>query len=144
MLGRPDADHVDLEMVCGKGGYVRAIARDLGRDLGCLGHVVSLRRLWSGPFDLNGAVSMEQVEALARTDAIDDLLRPIEDGLADLPEVRVADVALARLKNGNPVPGVPQEALEYDSECWASDQGRAVALGRWRGAEFHPARVIVG
>jgi len=39
LLGRPDADHVDLEMVCGKGGYVRSIARDLGRALGCLGHV---------------------------------------------------------------------------------------------------------
>ena len=49
VLGRPDADHVDLEMVCGKGGYVRAIARDLGQVLGCLGHVLWLRREWSGP-----------------------------------------------------------------------------------------------
>ncbi len=144
LTDRPDADHASFEMVCGKGGYVRSIARDLGRDLGCLGHVVSLRRLWSGPFDLEGAVTLDQVEALARSEGIDALLRPVEDGLADLPEVRVADVALARLKNGNPVPGVPQEALDYDAECWASHGGRAVALGRWRGGEFHPARVIVG
>ena len=50
LIGRPDADHVELEMVCGKGGYVRSIARDLGRSLGCLGHVQWLRREWSGPF----------------------------------------------------------------------------------------------
>ena len=47
LVARPDADHAELEMVCGKGGYVRSIARDLGRDLGCLGHVKSLRRIWS-------------------------------------------------------------------------------------------------
>ena len=51
MTGRPDADHVTLRMVCGKGGYVRAVARDLGRALGCLGHVTTLRRTWSGPFE---------------------------------------------------------------------------------------------
>ena len=50
VTARPDADHADLEMVCGKGGYVRAIARDLGAALGCLGHVAWLRRDWSGPF----------------------------------------------------------------------------------------------
>ena len=51
MLSRPDADHVELEMVCGKGGYVRSIARDLGEALGCFGHVLRLRRVWSGPFE---------------------------------------------------------------------------------------------
>ena len=50
IIDRPDVDHVDLEMVCGKGGYVRSIARDLGQALGCLGHVAWLRREWSGPF----------------------------------------------------------------------------------------------
>ena len=48
--GRPDADHAVLEMVCGKGGYVRSVARDLGETLGCLGHVTALHRTWSGPF----------------------------------------------------------------------------------------------
>ena len=58
-------------MVCGKGGYVRSIARDLGRVLGCLGHVESLRRLWSGPFTLAGAVTWAEIEAAAGTDALD-------------------------------------------------------------------------
>jgi len=65
LVGRPDPDHAVLEMVCGKGGYVRAIARDLGKMLGCHGHVTQLRRTWSGPFDAEDAISIERVEALA-------------------------------------------------------------------------------
>ena len=71
LIDRPDADHVVLELTCGKGGYVRAIARDLGQKLGCFGHVVQLRRIWSGPFDLDQAVSIEQLEALAKTPELD-------------------------------------------------------------------------
>ena len=67
VMSRPDADHLELEMVCGKGGYVRSIARDLGAALGCLGHVAWLRRTWSGPFDVENGISMEKIEELART-----------------------------------------------------------------------------
>ena len=81
MIGRPDADHVDLEMVCGKGGYVRSIARDLGRALGCLGHVAWLRREWSGPFNASEGVSLEEIDRLAKSPEIDALLLPLELGL---------------------------------------------------------------
>ena len=74
-------------MVCGKGGYVRAIARDLGAGLGCLGHVAWLRRVWSGPFDAADGITMTQIEALAKTEALDAFLRPLEAGLADLPQL---------------------------------------------------------
>ncbi len=87
MLDRPDADHVVLEMVCGKGGYVRSIARDLGAVLGCYGHVLRLRRIWSGPFDAKDGISIETLDAQAKTTDIDAHLLPLEDGLADLPEV---------------------------------------------------------
>lgn len=76
LLDRPDPDHVDLEMVCGKGGYVRSIARDLGLALGCLGHVEWLRRTWSGPFDAKDGVTMEEIEAEAKTEALDTRLLP--------------------------------------------------------------------
>lgn len=143
LTGRPDVDHARFEMTCGKGGYVRAIARDLGRDLGCLGHVTELRRLWSGPFTLDQAVTMDQVEELARSEEIDTLLLPLEAGLTDLPEVRIGAAEMGRLRNGNAVAGVPQEPLDFDDDCWASAQGSAVALGRWQGGLFHPARVFV-
>ena len=66
LVATPDPDTAVLEMTCGKGGYVRSIARDLGAALGCLGHVAELRRLWSGPFTLEGAVTWPEIEARRR------------------------------------------------------------------------------
>lgn len=141
ILSRPDADHVELEMVCGKGGYVRSIARDLGRALGCLAHVQWLRREWSGPFNVNDSVTMDQIEALARTDDIDSLLKPLELGLADLPELPATPEGVARLKCGNPGM-VIASGIEWGTEVWASYQGRAVAVGVYRAGELHPSRVF--
>ncbi|MGC9369119.1 MAG: tRNA pseudouridine(55) synthase TruB [Paracoccaceae bacterium] len=141
MVARPDADHVTLEMVCGKGGYVRSIARDLGEALGCHGHVVELRRIWSGPFDAEDGVSMELIEELAKTPELDDYIRPLEEGLADLPELRCTPEGAARLRNGNP--GMVLAAdVEYGDEAWASFEGKAVAVGTYRGGELHPSRVF--
>jgi len=141
MLARPDADHAEFEMVCGKGGYVRAIARDLGRALGCLGHVQWLRREWSGPFSADRACTIGQIEALARTDSIDSLLQPLELGLSDLPELRATPEGAVRLRNGNP--GQVLGHLPYGEEAWASLDGQAVAVGRYMGGELHPSRVFV-
>lgn len=141
MIARPDTDHVDLEMVCGKGGYVRAIARDLGAALGCLGHVARLRRIWSGPFDADKGISLETLDALARTEALDTWLLPLEIGLADLPELPATAEGAARLKNGNPGMVITSDA-EYGDEAWASYQGRAVAVGIYKAGELHPSRVF--
>ncbi|WP_108483680.1 tRNA pseudouridine(55) synthase TruB [Oceaniglobus ichthyenteri] len=142
MVSRPDPDHVELEMVCGKGGYVRSIARDLGAALGCFGYVVSLRRVWSGPFEADEAMSLELVEQLARTPALDEWLRPLEQGLDDLPEVRCTPEGAAKLRNGNPGMVISSDA-EYGDEAWASFEGRAVAVGIYRAGELHPNRVFV-
>ena len=141
LVARPDPDHAILEMDCGKGGYVRAIARDLGQALGCLGHVTELRRVWSGPFDVEDGVTLDEIERLARTDAIDALLHPLEVGLADLPEVRCTAEGAARLRNGNPGMVIATDA-DYGEEAWASHQGRAVAVGIYRAGELHPSRVF--
>ena len=141
LLARPDADQAEFQMVCGKGGYVRAIARDLGRVLGCLGHVRWLRREFSGPFTASGACTLAQIEALARTDAIDTLLQPLELGLSALPELRATPEGAARLRNGNP--GQVLGHLPYGEEAWASLDGQAVAVGRYMGGELHPSRVFV-
>ena len=141
LLERPDPDHAVLRMVCGKGGYVRAIARDLGEALGCLGHVSALRRIWSGPFDADEGVSMEEIERRARTPEIDALLRPLEEGLADLPELRCTPEGAARLRNGNPGMVITSDA-EYGDEAWASLDGKAVAIGIYKAGELHPTRVF--
>ncbi|NDW46122.1 tRNA pseudouridine(55) synthase TruB [Ruegeria sp. PrR005] len=142
LVDRPDADHVVLEMTCGKGGYVRAIARDLGAALGCHGHVKELRRIWSGPFEAEDGISLEEVDALAKTPALDEHLLPLEAGLADLPELRCTPEGVVRLRNGNPGMVYPGEA-EYGDEAWASFEGRAVAVGIYKSGELHPVRVFV-
>lgn len=141
LVGRPDADHAEFEMVCGKGGYVRAIARDLGAALGCFGHVTALRRLWAGPFDEDDALTWADLETLARTPELDARLLPLEAGLADLPQVRCSAEGAARLRNGNPGPVLSADA-EYGETAWASWQGRAVAVGTYRAGELHPSRVF--
>ena len=141
MIARPDADHVELQMVCGKGGYVRSIARDLGRALGCLGHVAWLRREWSGPFTAAQGISLEEIDRLAKTEALDGWLQPLELGLGDLPEVRATPEGAVRLGHGNPGM-VIGAGLTYGDEAWASYEGRAIAVGIYRGGELHPARVF--
>ena len=141
MISRPDADHLELEMVCGKGGYVRSIARDLGAALGCLGHVQWLRRTWSGPFDAAQGISLETLDQLAKTEGLDAYLLPLEVGLADLPELPATPEGAARLKNGNPGM-VLASNVEYGDEAWASYQGRAVAVGVYKSGELHPSRVF--
>ncbi len=141
LLERPDADTAVLEMVCGKGGYVRSIARDLGQALGCLGHVLWLRREWSGPFEASDGVTMEKIEALARTEALDALLLPLEVGLADLPELKATAEGAARMKNGNPGMVLASD-VDYGEEAWASYQGRPLAVGIYKSGELHPSRVF--
>ena len=141
MLDRPDADHVTLEMTCGKGGYVRAIARDLGEALGCLGYVRTLRRIWSGPFEVEDGVTMELVENLAKTGELDQHLLPLEEGLFELSELRCTAEGATRLKHGNPGM-VLNSDVEYGDEAWASYDGKAVAVGIFRSGELHPSRVF--
>ena len=142
LLDRPDADHAVLMLVCGKGGYVRSIARDLGETLGCLGHVLRLRRIWSGPFDAEDGLSLEQIDALARTPELDAYLRPLEEGLADLPELTCTQEAAVKLRNGNPAM-VIASGVDYGEDCWVSCDGMPVAVGRYKSGEVHPSRVFV-
>jgi tRNA pseudouridine55 synthase len=141
LVDRPDEDHVTLEMTCGKGGYVRSIARDLGAVLGCHGHVRELRRIWSGPFDAEEGISLEEINEKARTTELDQYLRPLEEGLADLPELKCTPEGAVRLRNGNPGMVLASD-VEYGDEAWASLDGRAVAVGIYKAGELHPSRVF--
>ncbi|MBV0891184.1 tRNA pseudouridine(55) synthase TruB [Paracoccus sp. Z118] len=132
-------DGADLHMVCGKGGYVRAIARDLGRALGCLGHVTGLRRVWSGPFDVDQGVPFDRIDR-ANQGELDAALLPIESAL-DLPQVQATDIGAVRIGNGNP--GQVIGHAEFGTEVWVSHEGRALCIGRYMGGEVHPSRVFV-
>ncbi|QTN37327.1 tRNA pseudouridine(55) synthase TruB [Cognatishimia activa] len=142
MIDREDADHVTLEMTCGKGGYVRSIARDLGEALGCLGHVRELRRIWSGPFTASDGISIEQIDEMAKTPELDAYLRPLTEGLTELTEVKATAEGAVRLRNGNPGMVIASD-VEYGEECWASLDGDPIAVGVFKAGELHPSRVFV-
>ena len=133
----PSPDTVVLQMVCGKGGYVRAIARDLGRALGSAAHVAWLRRIWSGPFDVGDALTWEAALALT-PEALEARLLPIQSALADFPEVQATVDGARRIRLGN-----PGDVLNgAEGICWASHQGEALGLGEVKHGLFHPSRVF--
>lgn len=142
LVDRVDTDHVVLEMTCGKGGYVRSIARDLGAALGCYGHVLKLRRIWSGPFDATDGITLDRMDEIAKTPELDAFILPLELGLGDLAQVSCPVSSLVKMRNGNPA-SVIASGLDYDQEVWASHDGKAVAVGHYRAGELHPSRVFV-
>jgi len=141
LLDRPNEDSAILRLVCGKGGYVRSIARDLGAALGCFGHVQSLRRIWSGPFEVSDGISFDQIDAQAKTADLDACLLPLEVGLADLDEVTCPDASVTGLRNGNPAL-VFGTGCEYGDQVWVSNKGKAIAVGQFKSGMVHPSRVF--
>jgi len=142
LLNRIDDDHVELKMVCGKGGYVRSIARDLGASLGCLGHVKILRRIWSCSLNVEDAIDFATIERLAKDPELENYLHPIELGLADLPELKCRPEEVGKLRNGNPAMVLASD-LEYGAEAWVSCNGEPLAIGIYKAGEIHPNRVFV-
>jgi len=141
-LKRIDPDYVELELICGKGGYVRSIARDLGEALGCYAHVKILRRTWSCSLNVKDAINFETLEKLAKSPILDDFLHPIELGLADLPELKCRPEEVVKLRNGNPAM-VLASNLDYGEEAWVSCNGEPLAIGVYKAGEIHPNRVFV-
>lgn len=128
-----------LEMVCGKGGYVRSIARDLGRELGCLGHVAGLRRIWSGPFDVEDGVAFERIDREAQA-WLEERLLPLETALEDMPMLRATPDGARRIRNGNP--GEVTGTAEWGQAVWVSDTEGPVCIGRYQGGTVQPERVF--
>lgn len=140
VVGHPDADTAVLDMVCGKGGYVRSVARDLGRALGTCAHVTTLRRLWSGPFRAEDGVTLDDLDRLD-PGALAARLLPLEVALAGLTELPLTDQGAVRVRNGNPGAVQSSRAAPGDT-AWGSHGGRAVAVGTYIGGELHPSRVF--
>lgn len=142
MAAKQDDDHVTLEMICGKGGYVRSIARDLGNALGCYAHVRSLRRIWSGPFDLDDVFDYARLEKEAKQPSLRDALLPLEMGLYEMDHLTCGPDAAAKLRNGNP--GIVAASdLDYGDLAWVSCGSEPIAVGTYKAGELHPSRVFL-
>lgn len=147
MRARPTRDYASFELICSKGGYVRAIARDLGRSLGCGGHVVALRRVHCAPFAIAQALDWQSVCSENKGgQKIKAHLLPLESGLVSLPEWACDSAAAKKLENGNPVliSGISEKSLDRleGLTIWVSYRARACAIGRVSDKIFHPKKVI--
>lgn len=97
-------DKITVDVHCTKGTYVRTLAEDIGLELGCGAHVVELRRLAAGPYTVDEAVSMEQLEALAEDKAqLDARLQPVSSAVQDWPQVELTEVTASYIRQGQPV-----------------------------------------
>jgi tRNA pseudouridine55 synthase len=107
LLGLPDTDHAELSVTCGKGTYIRSLARDLAEALGTVGHVARLRRIEVGPFGEKDMISLEKLEELRHKapgdNAMEGVLRPIETVLDGIPALAVKDAEAQRLRQGQKV-----------------------------------------
>jgi tRNA pseudouridine55 synthase len=144
LVDMPDADTAIFEAECGKGTYVRALARDMGRRLGCFGHVIALRRTRVGPFDESDAVGLDELEAAAREGeaALAAQLLPVEAALEDLPELGVGPGDAASLARGQSVLVRGRDAPVLSGAAWAHFKGRILALGELEKGAFRPTRVF--
>jgi tRNA pseudouridine55 synthase len=138
---RHDGDRSVLEAECGKGTYVRALARDLGRALGCLGHVSALRRTRVGPFAEEHAVTVAELTAAADRGEATAVLRPVDAALGELVSVAVSRDMAGRLMRGQPVILRGRDA-PLAGKVFATCGGVLVAVGDVEKGELVPHRVF--
>jgi tRNA pseudouridine55 synthase len=144
LLDMPDAETAVFEAECGKGTYVRAIARDMGRALHCLGHVIALRRTRVGSFEEVHAISLEALQAAAQESeaVLAALLMPVEAALQALPDLGVGPGDAASLARGQSVLVRGRDAPVLSGAAWAHFKGRILALGELEKGAFRPTRVF--
>ena len=152
VVDMPDHETTVFEAECGKGTYVRAIARDLGRVLGCYGHVIALRRTRVGPFSERNAVTVAQIEAamMQADDGVSPLpdpaacgiLLPVEAALADIAEVCVTPTDAATLARGQSILIRGRDAPIHTGAAYAICKGRLIAIGEIAQGALQPTRVF--
>ncbi len=148
LIATPDADHSTLEIVCGKGTYVRALARDLALALGTRGHVAELRRTRVGGFDRRRGDTLEKLEDLCHRGQLLEALLPVETALDDIPELAVTTEDAFRLSQGRSIVLLPRQVETLKATLGsarivsAHDGKRMVALCEMRAGRLNPTRVF--
>jgi len=147
VVDAPDRDHTVLAAECGKGTYVRALARDIGRMLGCCGHVAALRRTAVGPFIDNDMISLEKLESLCHRAAageasLADALMPVETALDDIPALAVSRADAAKLQRGQAVLMRGRDAPVFSGTLYVTASGQLIALAEVDRGEIVPKRVF--
>ncbi len=147
LAAAPDPDHAVFEAECGKGTYVRALARDMGRRLRCFGHVSALRRVAVGPFGEESMILLEELEALCHRAAageasLADAILPVETALDDIPALAVSRADAARLQRGQAAILRGRDAPIFRGPVYVTVAGQLLALAEVDHGEIVPKRVF--
>ena len=148
LLEIPDMDHATFEAVCGKGTYIRALARDIAIVLGTVGHLSALRRTQVGPFGEKSAISLDELGENMHVAAACEYLLPVETALDDIPALAVTETEAGRLRNGQAVSLLRKADLDRVADLESGDtalamaNGTAIALVRYAAGEIQPVRVL--
>jgi tRNA pseudouridine55 synthase len=141
LMARPDADHADFVVGCGKGTYIRSLGRDLARALGTVGHLSALRRSAVGPFREEAAISLSKLEALGHIPPLLGALAPVATALDDIPALALTEAQADRLRHGQPVL-LTRDAPPSGTLVRAETGSKLVALVRSDGVALQPVRVF--
>lgn len=145
LVDRPDQDHAVFEVTCGKGTYVRSLARDLGVLLGCQGHVSALRRTFVEPFEEADAITLDDLLELENDFAAldENLITPLE-AMQGFPEIRLSPDQAERIRRGNAIILRGKDAPIEDEDVCAVHKGQLIAIGDIQKGSFQPRRVFQG
>ena len=141
LVGRPDTDHADFVVSCGKGTYIRSLGRDLALSLGTVGYLSALRRTAVGPFREEAAISLPKLEALGHIPALLGALAPVATALDDIPALALTEAQADRLRQGQPVL-LTRDAPPSGALLRVETGSRLVALVRSDGTSLKPVRVF--
>jgi tRNA pseudouridine55 synthase len=141
LLGRPDVDHADFVVACGKGTYIRSLGRDLALTLGTVGHLSALRRTVAGPFREEAAISLPKLEALGHIPPLLGALAPVATALDDIPALALTETQANQLRHGQPVL-LTRDVPPSGALVRAETGSKLVALVRSDGVALQPVRVF--
>ena len=146
LVGRPDPNHADFVVGCGKGTYIRSLGRDLARAVGTVGHLSFLRRTAAGPFREDRAISLSKLEALGHNSRLLGALAPVATALDDIPALALTEAQASRLRQGQSLTST-RDAPTSGTLYRAEQEGRLVALVRSEvsesdGVSLKPVRVF--
>ena len=140
VLKRKNKDEVSLKFTCGKGGYVRSLARDVGNLLGCYGHAHDIRRIACGPFNVENSIGLDEFERMKNPKLLQNVL-PTETVLKEFPNFSCKAKDINKILNGssyeiNKIPK-PDYGL-----VWIRFQNIPLAFGKVKNEIFFPTRVF--
>jgi len=150
-LVKTTENDAEFELNCGKGTYVRSIARDMGQILGCFGHVSLLRRTAVGGFTEENSISLDEFEKIMQSAAPDQVLMPVETVLDDIPALAMTALEISRIKQGQTLKFLSRQDIERltvagidetTTLVLAVGDNKPLALLEKNGIELHPVKVF--